>query len=53
MFVSAACEVKRPNMEPEAAVLPSEMIRSRSPEDEWIRYYLKLEDEVLSPSDPS
>jgi len=47
MFVATACQVQRPNLE------PREMVRGRSPEEEWIRYYLKLGDEVLSPSELS
>ena len=52
-FVAAACDVQRPNTGLEASLLPPEIVRSRSPEDEWIRYYLKLGDTALNPSELS
>lgn len=53
IFTASACDSQTPTMEADSALLAAEIVRSRSPEDEWIRYYLKLGDTVLHPSDLS
>lgn len=53
IFVAAACDVQRPNTGLDPSLQPPEIVRSRSPEDEWIRYYLKLGDTALNPSELS
>lgn len=53
LFVTAACNVQRPTMELDSDRFPAAIVRSASQEDEWIRYYLKLGDTVLEPSELS
>jgi AcrR family transcriptional regulator len=49
MLLSAACEVQRPAVAAEAPISAAESVLGRSPEDDWIRYYLKLADSALNP----
>ena len=52
ILTSAACRVSRAVRELEP-VISRETLPARSTEDEWIRYYLKLGDAALSPSELS
>lgn len=51
MLISAACDVQRPSVAPQA--VPGESGLLTSSDDDWIRYYLKLADRALTPSDLS
>ena len=52
-FVSGGSDIHRPVVSPEVGLSPAEAALGRSPEDEWIRYYLKLGDSALNPSELS
>ena len=47
VLIESACDLRRPN------VIPGLQSTTRSSEDEWIHYYLKLGDKALSPSEVS
>lgn len=47
VFIESACDMRRPS------VMPGLQSTTRSSEDEWIHYYLKLGDKALSPSELS
>ena len=52
ILADAACRVRRPTRERETVTL-GEALSGRSTEDDWIRYYLKLGDTALNPSELS
>ena len=52
LIFAGACVVSRPARELEP-VISRETLPARSSEDEWIRYYLKLGDAALNPSELS
>jgi len=51
MLISSACDVQRPTIAPQATL--AEGAFPTSSDDDWIRYYLKLADRALSPSELS
>jgi AcrR family transcriptional regulator len=51
MLISSGCDVQRPSIAPQAGL--SETVFAPSSDDDWIRYYLKLADRALSPSELS
>jgi AcrR family transcriptional regulator len=52
-FVAAASDLQRPTVAPQAMASPAEATLGLSPEDEWIRYYLRLGDAAMNPSELS
>ena len=51
LLIASVCEVQRPSVAPETGV--GENVFATSSDDDWIRYYLKLADRALSPSELS
>lgn len=51
MLISSACDVQRPSIAPQADV--GESVFATASDDDWIRYYLKLADRALIPSELS
>lgn len=51
MLISSACDVQRPSIAPQADL--GESVFATASDDDWIRYYLKLADRALSPSELS
>ena len=53
LLVDAACHAQRPAGFPEFVPSQQDIPLGRSPEDEWIRYYLRLGETALNPSELS